>query len=1573
MKRVGARSHIDPLAPFHPPTREWFSAAFDAPTRPQALGWPAVAQGESTLILAPTGSGKTLTAFLWCLDRLMFTPSPPKDARCRVLYVSPLKALAVDVERNLRAPLAGIAQLADRRGEPYLAPAIAIRTGDTPQAERAKFQREPADILITTPESLYLLLTSNAREALRSVDTIIIDEIHALVPTKRGAHMALSLERLEAFCHQPPQRIGLSATQRPLDEVARFLGGVKSATRNPKSSRNPHSAIRSGRARSSDAPDAEIAHEFAADRGALHYRPVTIVDAGAKKALKLMIEVPVEDMARPGVPANIPDGPAGSDGRTSIWSAIHPRLLELIRSHRSTLIFVNSRRLAERLAGALNELAGETLVRSHHGSIARPQRVEVEDLLKAGALRALVATSSLELGIDMGAIDLVVQIEAPPSVASGLQRIGRGGHTANATSKGVMFPKFRGDLVAAAAVARAMHEGAVEATRYPRNPLDIVAQQVVAMASMDDWDVDELFATIRRAAPFAELSRAVFDGVLDMLSGRYPSDEFAELRPRVTWDRVAGTITAREGAKRVAIANGGTIPDRGLYGVFLLGAAKGAARVGELDEEMVFESRVGETFVLGASSWRIEEISHDRVLVTPAPGEPGKMPFWKGDRAGRPLELGLAIGRLMHDLLRLSPAAAVDRLTREHDLEPRAAEHLLQYLRDQISAVRAVPDAATIVVERVRDELGDWRVCVLSPRGGRIHAPWAMAVAAGVREETGADVETLWGDDGFVVRFPDVDRPPDVRLLLPDPDEVQALVVRQLGSTALFAAKFRENAARSLLLPKRRPGMRAPLWQQRKRAADLLAVASRYGSFPVLLETYRECLRDFFDMPALISTLTDIRSRKLRVASVDSETPSPFAASLLFSYVASFIYDGDAPLAERRAQALAVDQSQLRELLGDAELRELLDTESMDAIERQLQRLDPQYQAKSADGVHDMLLSLGDLSELEIGARSISVDVASSVRALVAARRVIEVRIAGDPRYIAVEDAARFRDALGVPLPPGIPESLLQPVRDPLADLAQRYARTHAPFTAPDFAARYGLHVPAAEAVLLRLTSEGRLVEGEFRPGRTRREWTDAGVLRMLRRRSLAKLRHEVEPVDQSVLGRFSTTWQGIVKRRHGADALLDAIEQLQGAPLPASIFETEILTARIDLYDPADLDAVTAAGEVVWIGVEPLGERDGRLALYLADHLPRLVPPTLQADRDRELSERESAILEALRSSGASFFGPLHGAVGGGYPGETVDALWNLVWQGLVTNDTFHALRAFTRARAPRRRVKMRRDDAASFRSRRLAPPSAEGRWALVPRRRESAASPGRSQKTPSASDATKWAAAMTQQLLARHGVLTREAVASESVPGGFGSVYPVLKGLEDNGRIRRGYFVAGLGATQFAMPGALDLLRSLRDTPDEPEVAVMAATDPANPYGATLKWPARGPAQAAENSANDKSSASSASSALTVVDAGRGPTRSIGATVILVNGALAAYLARGDRQLITFLPDSEPDRSKVGRAIGRVLIDRARSGSDAPRGMLIEEIDGTLPSRHPVAPFLVEAGFVAGALGFQATFKKA
>jgi ATP-dependent helicase Lhr and Lhr-like helicase len=1526
----------DPLASFHPAVRDWFTASFEAPTAAQARGWPAIARGESTLVFAPTGSGKTLAAFLWAIDRLMFAPVPPARERCRVLYVSPLKALAVDVERNLRSPIAGITNLAHGRGEPFVVPAAAVRTGDTPARERTRFQREPADILITTPESLFLILTSQARDTLRSVRTVIIDEIHALVPTKRGAHLVLSLERLEALMDTPLQRIGLSATQRPLDEVARFLGGA--ILREPGVAAGPR-----GRARTRATPATATAatamatpgdvrealhEEFSTEEPPITPRPVTIVDARQPKALSLRVEVPVEDLAKIGTPGpDIPSGPAAQGPvRTSIWTSIHPRLLEIIRAHQSTLIFVNSRRLAERLAGSLNELAGEPLVRSHHGSIAREQRVEIEDALKAGQLRALVATSSLELGIDMGAIDLVVQIEAPPSVASGMQRIGRASHHVGATSEGVIFPKYRGDLLACAAVTRAMHEGRVEATRYPRNPLDVLAQQIVAMVAMEPWPVDRLFARVRCAAPFEALSRRIFDGVLDMLSGRYPSDEFAELRARLTWDRITGLLTSREGAQRVAIANAGTIPDRGLYGVFLAGAAKGTARVGELDEEMVFESRVGETFVLGASSWRIEEITHDRVLVSPAPGEPGKMPFWKADGPARPRELGLAIGRLVRELRGLPPSAAVDRLVRDHDLDRLAAENLLQYIADQAAATQSVPDDRTIVVERTRDELGDWRVCVMLPLGGRVLTPWALAVVARVREELGIDVEVVWTDDGFVVRFPETDTPPDTALVLPPAEEVEALVVRQLGASALFAGRFREVAARALLLPRRRAGARAPLWQQRKRAADLLAVAARYGSFPALLETYRECLRDIFDLPALVDTLHQVGTRTIHVVTVDSQVPSPFASSLLFGYVANFLYDSDAPLAERRAQALSVDHSQLRELLGDAELRELLDPAVIDAYEQQLQHLDPRYHARNADAVHDLLIRIGDLSETEIAARSALEDVLAVLRTLERSRRVVRVPIAGGPRYIAAEDAARYRDALGAPLPQGLPEQLLQPVRDPAGDLALRYARTHGPFTTEECARRFGIGHAVAAEVLARIAAAGRVLAGDFRPGGAHREWCETSVLRTLRQRSLARLRREVEPVESDALGRLTTVWHGVLRPRPGLDALLDAIEQLQGAPLPVSVLEPEVLPARVEGYRPADLDLLMGAGEVVWLGVEPLGDRDGRIALYLTDHLRALVPPIDAMER----TGLAAAILEHLQAAGASFFPAIHAACGGGFPQDVVDALWDLVWGGVVTNDTFHAVRAFV---APPARTRRDRQ-ARGYRSRRAAPPEAQGRWSLIaPRVGERPSS-------------TEWATGIARQLLNRHGILSREAVAAEGLRGGFSTVYEVLKTMEESGRIRRGLFVGGLGAMQFALPAALDLLRSVRDEPESPQVAHLAATDPANPYGAILKWPI--PPGAPRE--------------------GRGPTRTAGATVILVNGRLAAYLARGDRHLSVYLPEAEPTRTNTARAVASRLFQLAIA-PEGRRGMLIAQVDAVDVGEHPLAPYLVEAGFTRGAMGLQAS----
>ena len=832
-----------------------------------------------------------------------------------MLYISPLKALAVDVERNLRRPLQGIAEVAEARGDSFHLPAVFVRTGDTPAAERARFQRLPADILITTPESLYLLLTSQARETLRSVETVIVDEIHALVPSKRGAHLALSLERLERLCGRNLQRIGLSATQRPLEEVARFLGGVEEF------------------AESGD-PQSSVQDAMEEPQAAVRYRPVTVLDASAPKPLDLSVQVPVEDMSKLAYSGAKGSGAAGQGGQ-SIWNSIHPELLELVRAHQSTLIFVNNRRLAERISGALNELAGETLVLAHHGSVAPAQRKEIEERLKQGEIKGLVATSSLELGIDMGAIDLVVQIEAPPSVSSGLQRIGRAGHQVGGTSRGIIFPKFRADLLACAAASLAMREGAVEAVRYPRNPLDVLAQQVVASVAMEPMTTSELFDMVRRAAPFAALSGESFQGVLDLLSGRYPSGEFAELRPRITWDRITHRLTPRESARRIAVVNGGTIPDRGLYGVYLMGADK-PTRLGELDEEMVFESKPGETIILGATTWRIAEITHDRVLVLPAPGEPGKMPFWHGDGAGRPAEFGRQIGALTRELLTMPAPAAFARLVEDHALEPNAAENLLRFLNDQQAATVCVQGDEDILIERCRDELGDWRICVLSPYGSRVHAPWCMAVAAGLREELGLEPETMWADDGFVIRLPESDTPPDSGMLLPSPASIYDTVMRQLGSTALFAARFRENAARALLLPRRRPGIRTPLWQQRKRSADLLNVASRYPSFPMLLETYRECIRDIFDLPALIDILRRVERGSIRVTTVDTARPSPFAASLLFGYVANYIYDGDAPLAERRAQALSIDQSQLQALLGDADYREILDGSVLREVETQV-------------------------------------------------------------------------------------------------------------------------------------------------------------------------------------------------------------------------------------------------------------------------------------------------------------------------------------------------------------------------------------------------------------------------------------------------------------------------------------------------------------------------------------------------------------------------------------------------------------------------------------------------------------
>ena len=1591
----------DPFACFHPVTAEWFKAVFDAPTAPQRLGWPVIARGESALILAPTGTGKTLTAFLWCLDRLMLhSPADANKKGCRIVYVSPLKALAVDVERNLRSPLAGIAQVARRRSVAFHEPQISVRTGDTPQRERARFARQPADILITTPESLYLLLTSQAAESLRTVETVIIDEIHALVPTKRGAHLALSLERLEALVKKPLQRIGLSATQRPLEEVARFLGGMDISVENSSDAKlasvlalcksttseaipqleDELLTVLDRTASESDLPTRTIPDpvDLISQTTALRYRPITIVNASYPKKLKLRIEVPVEDMANLNAMEELPSGPASQmPRRVSIWNAIHPRLLELIRERNSTILFVNSRQVAERLAGAINDLAGEEVARAHHGSLAAYQRSVIEEQLKAGKIKALCATSTLELGIDMGAVDLVIQIESPPSVASGMQRIGRAGHTVDAVSEGVLFPKYRADLVACAAVTQAMHQGHIESTRFPRNPLDVLCQQLVAIVAhppaasktarskkprpilrgsvlplepKPEVSVDLLYDLVRRAAPYGTLSRSSFEGVLDLLSGRYPSDEFAELRPRLTWDRIRNVVTAREGAARLAILNAGTIPDRGLYGVFLAHTEGKSVRVGELDEEMVFESHPNETFILGASTWRIEDITHDRVLVVPAPGEPGKMPFWKGDGPGRPLEFGRRIGALVRELSGLPKPAALARLVTEHDLDPNAAENLLQFLADQQTATGQVPDDRTIVIERVRDELGDWRVCVLTPFGSRIHIPWAMAVSARIRAAGGPEVETLWSDDGFVLRFPDTDEPPDPDWFMVESAEAMRLVLRQLGTTALFAGRFREAAGRALLLPRRRADQRSPLWQLRKRSYDLLSVASRYPSFPLLLESYRECLRDYFDMPALIETLRAIEQRQLRVHVVETRKPSPFASSLLFSYVANFLYDGDAPLAERRAQALTIDQDQLRELLGEADLRELLDPDAIAEVEETAQCLVENHRARTADGIHDLCLRLGDLTREELARRVDSPELLPHVDRLIRARRLLELRIAGERRLIAAEDAARYRDALGIPLPPGLPVALLEPVAKPVLELVRRFARTHGPFTLREPADRFGLDLAIVERELHLLAQEGRVLEGGFRPGGLHREWCDAEILRQIRRKSLAKLRREVEPVEQHTLARFLTHWQGLLApRRSGTmhlDALLDAIESLQGTPVPASLLESSILPSRVSGYDPAGLDTLIAAGEVTWAGVEPIGERDGRIALFLAEKLPLLAQYRPQAG---PLTEREEKILAVLESVGASFFDPLHQAIGGGYPGESIDALWSLVWRGIVTNDSLHALRAYI-ARPDGTRTPRRLQTGGVFRSRRTTPPNAQGRWSAL--------------HTAQKPTTTESSHALALQLLSRYGILTRESVVAENIHGGFSAVYDVLKALEESGRIRRGYFVAGLGATQFALPAAVDLLRQLRSEPpaEKPEILQLAAADPANPYGSVLRWPDL-PAMDDDSigAPADRSSSVGREAAPRVL------TRAAYAEVILRNGQLVAWLRRNNPNILVFLPADEPERSQVAASFAHFLCERGQERMLGARhlGVLITTINGQPVTAHFMARFLMDAGFYSGPLG--------
>jgi ATP-dependent Lhr-like helicase len=1471
------------LEDFSPRTRDWFTGAFAGPTPAQEQAWPAIASGEHVLISAPTGSGKTLAAFLYAIDQLAQHPPPekPRDRRISLVYVSPLKALSYDIDRNLRTPLRGIG--ADLR--------VAVRTGDTPQKERQQMLRDAPDILITTPESLYLMLTGRAQSLFEGARWCIVDEIHAVASTKRGSHLALTLERLTQAAGTDVQRIGLSATQNPLEEVGRFMVGPR--------------------------------------------RQCRIVDTGVRKELDLKIHVPVESMVEPDdTPSPSLDPLEGGEAtRRSIWPAIYPELVELIKAHKSTILFVNNRRGAERLALRLNDLAGEEIARSHHGSLAREERTVVEEMLKAGELPCLVATSSLELGIDMGAVDLVIQVESPKSVARGLQRIGRAGHSVGDVSRGRIFPKFRADLLECAVVARRMREAKIETTVVPRNALDVLAQQIVAIAAASEQDgggwvggngsgtvnVDDLFALVTRTYSYAELPRAQFENVLDMLDGRYPSQEFAELRPRIVWDRIAGTIRARPGARQLAVTNAGTIPDRGLYAVTL----PDGRRVGELDEEMVYEARPGQTFLLGATTWRIEEIGRDRVIVTPAPGLPGAVPFWKGDTLGRPKELGEAIGAFA----RWAVDQPAEVLERDYDLDERAARNLLEFLAEQQQATRVIPSDRAIVVERFRDEIGDWRLCVLTPFGGRVHAAWSLALSARIRDEVGLESDAIYSDDGIIIHLPDAEERGGrdwVDLVLLAPDEIEDLVVAELGSSALFGARFRENAGRSLLIPRARPGKRTPLWQQRLKAQSLLEVAKKYGDFPVILETYRECLRDVLDVPGLIELLTRLHRREITLVEVETPTASPFASSLLFDYVATYMYEGDTPNAERRAAALSLDRDLLRELLGQEELRDLIDPGALGSVEADLQCLSEMAQATGRDGLLDVLRRVGDLSLDEVRARVLGgLEPQTMLDELLGERRVARVRINGEERWIDATDAGLYRDALGAAPPGGLPAVFLEDVPDAVSRLLRRYAATHGPFTTGEVRDRYGIDTSAA---LRELDRAGDLVQGELRPGGSTREWCDPEVLRRLRRASLAVLRKEIEPAEQRELARFLPAWQGV--DRHppsgaGIDRLREVLVPLQGLALPAEVWERDILPRRTGAYSPSWMDQLCAAGEVVWIGAGALGRNSGRVAMYFREDLALLGPPPYRGNIPE--SEAHHAVRERL-AAGACFFTDLLVDVGRAFPPEGIqEALWDLAWAGVATNDAFAPLRAprLTLARAQREHLKRstRRSRFGAGRRRDTASAQVQGRWSLTePLLRGVGDDPVAQRR------------ALGELLLERYGIVTREQVLAEGIVGGFSAIYSELGQLETLGVARRGYFLEGLGGAQFALPGAVERLRARpANNSEEAAPLVLAAVDPAQPYGAALPWPKRDGER-------------------------RRPARTAGAYVVLVGGDPVLYLERGGRALQTLV---DTDDGRLEAALS-ALVDHVRSGRI--KRLALEKVDGESAMTSPLAPALTALGFQEG-----------
>ncbi|RXQ99882.1 ATP-dependent helicase [Pseudoxanthomonas composti] len=1552
------------LSAFSPATRAWFAASFEHATPVQLQAWEAISSGEHTLVIAPTGSGKTLAAFLYAIDRLFEAPTPrpagkgvAPAAGTRVLYISPIKALAADIRRNLERPLQGVAAQRRHRGDPISEPSVAIRSGDTTPSERARLARRPPDILITTPESLFLMLTSKARDTLREVDTIIIDEIHAVAGSKRGTHLALTLERLEAGLQRPAQRIGLSATVRPPEVVARFLGGD---------------------------------------------RPVRVVSPPSRRRLDLQIVVPVEDMS--DIPAHDAGGQARGTRAGSIWPHVEASILDEVLRRRSTIVFANSRGVAEKLTARLNELhaervaqaaglptaqveaqpfdsfsgatskrvtvAPEHIARSHHGSVSKEQRAEIEQALKDGQLRCVVATSSLELGIDMGQVDLVIQVAAPPSVASALQRVGRAGHQVGGLSSGRLYPRTRRDLIDTTVAVECMLAGRIEALSPPVNPLDVLAQHTVAAVAMEPLDVEAWFARVRRAAPYRDLPRRAFEATLDMLAGRYSSDDFAGFRPRLVWNRQTNQLSARPGARQLAVTSGGTIPDRGSYRVVLPEGEEraGSRRVGELDEEMVHESRVNDVITLGATSWRIDQITHDQVVVTPAPGRSARLPFWRGEGLGRPAELGQAVGQFLETLAaeiegdEAGMTPALQSRLAACGLDARGSANLLALVREQRQATGLVPGAQTLVAERSRDETGDWRIMLHSPYGRAVHDPWALALADRLREQWQVDPAVVASDDGIVVRLPETTgRIPGAELFVFDPKQLREQVSRCVGGSALFAARFRECASRALLLPRRQPGKRSPLWQQRLRAGQLLAIAQQYPEFPILVETARECLQDVYDLDALERLMQRIAREEVRLVEVQTQTPSPFAANLLFGYVAEFLYAGDAPAAERRASMLTLDSGLLGELLGQVDAAELLDPAVVARIAADLQCLSAERQVVGVEGVADLLRQLGPLTSEAVARRMKQGEAGSALAALREQGRAIQIVLGGTPHWAAIEDAGRLRDALGVRVPAQVPAVFLQPTPDPLGELVWRYARVHGPFTTRQLAQALGLGVAVAEAALVALAEQGRLLRGNFarlaepevedaaRSGHAdaTRAWLAQEVFQRLRVRSLQAAREAARPVPQAALVRLLLERHDLApgQRLEGPEGVLHVVEQLAGVPLPVSAWEQQILPARVRAYAPNVLDALIGSGAVQWCGHGRLGEDDGLVSLHLrelaAESLPALDLSQLTA------SPLEQAIVQALEG-GAGYFArqlALHVQARLG-AGEAFDverfhaALWDLLWKGVVTTDSWAPLRAFNgahpqrarrvgraRHRAARRRVPLWEPDAAVVATlgvASFAAPTLDGRWSLL-------------QREPLGD--TERAVAMTEALLERHAIVTRGAAMSEGIVGGFPALQQVLRGMEDAGRVLRGRFVEGLGGAQFAERTTVDRLRALagRARAGSAQAIALSAVDPANPFGAVLPWPDH--------------------------PFGTRPTRRAGAFVVVDSGALVFYLGQGGRGLLNFLsPGAAGAEARLSRA-AQALVQALRRGN-ALR-FTLERIDESAVDRGPVTDALRGAGFSSAPRG--------